>query len=291
MTDTDVLSDVPAPSQPVVVGVDGSTCSAVAFTAALSEARERGLDVVALHAWLVTDPGLPLGGPAALDAETEQRLTQALDAHVQELLAGASDVVVERRLGYGHPGRVLVAASGQAQLLVVGSRGLGALRSALLGSVSQHVLEHASCPVLVAHEARTVRPARVVVGVDGSPASRAALSWADAESRRTGLPLSVHHSVAAFGSVLDPAESPPGVDVTELRSWVAEVLGADRSADVELVLDTDDAEGALLALAGDDVLLVIGRSGNGGLLRLGSVARRLAAHADGPVVVVGPVEG
>src|SRR5680860_697446 len=88
------------------------------------------------------------------------------------------------------PTTALIDASSQASLLVVGARGHSALSGVVIGSVSQHVSQHAACPVVV------VRPAahalnRVVVGIDGSPGSTAALEFAAEHASRTGAALAV----------------------------------------------------------------------------------------------------
>jgi nucleotide-binding universal stress UspA family protein len=86
--------------------------------------------------------------------------------------------------------------SEHADLLVVGSRGRGAMRSALLGSVALHCTTHGRCPIVVVHPMSAVEPSpRVVVGVDGSAGSRAALVAALQEARRTGAEVEV---VAAY---------------------------------------------------------------------------------------------
>ncbi|PRC51045.1 universal stress protein, partial [Mycobacterium sp. ITM-2017-0098] len=75
----------------------------------------------------------------------------------------------------------LIAGSGSAQLVVTGSRGLGAVGGALLGSVSRALLHHATCPVVIAKEGavRTSdRTLPVLLGIDGSPASEAAIEFA-----------------------------------------------------------------------------------------------------------------
>jgi len=144
----------------IVVGVDGSPQSLAALRFALSEARVRGDRLVALHAWvlpLVEAPGpflLEAPGPARppleqlreeLAGAAERRLAAALDA-----VAGEADgVAVERRVVEGPAAAVLVEASEGADLLVVGSRGHGGLRGALLGSVSQQCVHHARCPVAI----------------------------------------------------------------------------------------------------------------------------------------------
>lgn len=276
--------------RPVVVGLDGSSCSGVAFAAAVDQARRRGVRLLAVHGWLVTEPGLPIDRPAVLDDDTEERLAKSLHESVVELLGGADDVQVEERTTYGYAGRVLVDASAGASLVVVGSRGLGVVRSALLGSVSQHVLENAACPVLVARGDAPVTPAGVVVvGVDGSATAKQALQWADEQARLLGVPLVVLYAAIAEGSGLDPAgPEMPAVPETRraLALWVQDALGRERAAEVQQVVEPAAPAGALLARSAEDVLLVVGHEGVGGFLRLGSVARRVATHADGPVVVV-----
>ncbi len=63
--------------------------------------------------------------------------------------ASLGDVTVERVVSEGSPGDVLVDAAADADLVVVGSRGRGGIKSALLGSVSSHVAHHAPCPVVI----------------------------------------------------------------------------------------------------------------------------------------------
>lgn len=136
----------------IVVGVDGSAHSVVALRYALREAKAHDYVVRAVAAWHV--PTLVYGGAGLIPttglagdyrAAAEARLDEALAA-----VAGEADAVtVQRLLREGDPGRILVAESEQAQLLVVGSRGLGNISGLLLGSVSHHCCQHAHCPVVV----------------------------------------------------------------------------------------------------------------------------------------------
>jgi nucleotide-binding universal stress UspA family protein len=87
----------------------------------------------------------PLGGGA--DELAEQTLADALG----EVEARNPDIKIERRIDHGRAGRVLLAATDGAAALVVGARGLGGFAGLIVGSVSQQVLRHAHCPVLVAH--------------------------------------------------------------------------------------------------------------------------------------------
>jgi nucleotide-binding universal stress UspA family protein len=279
---------------PVVVGLDGSEGAIVAVHRAASEARGLGVGLRVVHAWLVTDPGLPLDAPPRLDPETEEQIAKGLHAQLAEAL-GAKGGGVEERVTYGYAGRVLADESTRAALVVVGSRGLGAVRSALLGSVSQYVLEHASCPVMVAHGPPPAGPGRVVVGVDGSQASFAALRWADERARRADAPLVAVHAAAPLYTPLYPMPAMlledwqgPEVSAEKLNRWLREELGSERATQVERVVDTAPAAGLLLDQLGPDDLVVVGHRGNGGVvgLRLGSVARRVAAQTPGAAVVV-----
>jgi nucleotide-binding universal stress UspA family protein len=142
----------------IVVGVDGSEASREAIRWAAEEARLRSTSLVAVYAWSfippqpIGDPGMlavPVGDlPGQLDAEKDAARA-ALDAAVDEVLGGEQGVEVERKLAEGDAGDVLVAESADAELLVVGSHGRSGFKAAILGSVSRHVVAHASCPVVV----------------------------------------------------------------------------------------------------------------------------------------------
>jgi nucleotide-binding universal stress UspA family protein len=140
----------------IVVGVDGSELGAAALRWAVEEARVREAALVAVHAWTfvppapIAEPGmLPIpGGELTGDLEAERRAAQTL---LDDAVAGAIDqgVRVEPLLVEATPGEAIVAAAADADLVVVGSHGRGSLASALLGSVSHHVVRHAPCPVVI----------------------------------------------------------------------------------------------------------------------------------------------
>lgn len=139
---------------PVVVGVDGSLQSNRALGFAMEEAALRGAELVAVHAWrypVSTGPGDML--PLVYDRQ-EQAAEESL--LLAEAVAGWSerypDVPVRRRVVRDWPAPALVAESRAAQLLVVGARGRGGFTGLLLGSVSQAVLHHSSCPVAVVRQ-------------------------------------------------------------------------------------------------------------------------------------------
>jgi nucleotide-binding universal stress UspA family protein len=140
-----------SPSGPVVVGIDHSEQSAAAALAAAREARRRRSELVVLHAW---EPPLRGQGTAPVGwkelAEAGQRAGRELLARIQASVAEHEpNVMVRPRLGDGSATAELVTASSSAQLVVVGSRGVGALRGLLLGSTTHALIHHANCPVLV----------------------------------------------------------------------------------------------------------------------------------------------
>ena len=135
----------------IVVGIDHSDGAKAALRFALEEARIRQATLRAVHAWkfdYLGAPGitgtLPPGEYEALHCAAEA----ALDATLKEV-ANAEGVEVERRVVEGAPTAVLVEESRDADLLVVGSRGLGGFAQLLLGSVSQQCAHHAECPVVI----------------------------------------------------------------------------------------------------------------------------------------------
>jgi nucleotide-binding universal stress UspA family protein len=135
----------------IVVGVDGSTGSAAALRFALEEARIRGAELKAVSAWHVPPAVYGAGwAPVGTDVDEFRKLAEAtLSTSLEDAGAAESGVPVTPILREGHPVDILVAESGRADLLVVGSRGLGGFKGLLLGSVSQQCAQHSRCPVVV----------------------------------------------------------------------------------------------------------------------------------------------
>jgi nucleotide-binding universal stress UspA family protein len=138
-------------STTIVVGVDGSAGSVHALEFALDEARLRHAEVKAVAAWHVPATAYDTGWvPAAVDlGDFEKIARSALDRSLEAAGAAKSGVSVTPILREGQAADVLVAEAHGADLLVVGSRGLGGFKGLLLGSVSQQCAHHASCPVAI----------------------------------------------------------------------------------------------------------------------------------------------
>ncbi|WP_431965805.1 universal stress protein [Nocardia sp. bgisy134] len=140
-------------SGPVVVGVDGSPVGEPAIEAAFSESCERDAELVVVHAWSDLSEGR-FAGTSYLDIPIAE-LETGEHALLAERLAGWQEkyptVAVTRRVSLAGPRKKLVEWSETAQLVVVGSRGRGGFRGLLLGSTSNHLVQHAHCPVMVVH--------------------------------------------------------------------------------------------------------------------------------------------
>ena len=130
----------------IVVGVDGSEQSRRALTWALSEARLRSVGCVLIHTW-----NYGLSTATLLPGEAPEIVAEDAESLFADDMAFASDfgVPIEGELVFGAASQVLIEASHDALLVVVGSHGRGALASILLGSVSTACLRHATCPVVV----------------------------------------------------------------------------------------------------------------------------------------------
>lgn len=273
--------------QGIAVGYDGSPSSDQAVRWAAREARARSATLTVCLAW----------APDNIELPTESAICDLARQHGKEILARglpyAESVLgpgrVYAALAGGSAARVLCEHSRTAEMVVVGSHGQGELPGLLLGSVSWQVAGYASGPVVVVRGRwRPVNqaPGPVVVGVDGSPASLAAVPFAFEEAALRDVPLVAtcaladapgrlgesHLMAEEFGRTLDDLEQ-EHPEVTVARHIVA---GSPRSA--------------LLAAAAGAQMLIVGSRGRGGIdgMRLGSVAQAMLHHAPCPVGIVHP---
>ena len=136
----------------VLVGVDGSESSVTALKWAAHYAQATGGTIRAVLAWHYPSAAgvAPTGVmPATVESEVERSRLEAIGETVTSALGTEPPVEIERKAVYGHPAQVLIDESGDADLLVVGSRGHGGFSGMMLGSVSTHCVTHAHCPVTV----------------------------------------------------------------------------------------------------------------------------------------------
>lgn len=146
----------------IVVGVDGSEHSRQALQHAFEEARRRGASVDVVHAYQVPiywDPagyGVPM--PTLTLDEVQREAHEVIDRCVPDDLP--DDLQVKRIVTHGPPAQALMELAEGADLLVVGSRGLGGFRGLLLGSTSHQLATHAPCPVLIVRTPEDSRASR-----------------------------------------------------------------------------------------------------------------------------------
>jgi nucleotide-binding universal stress UspA family protein len=296
----------------VVVGVDGSEASWQVLVHAVLAAARRGADLevvssVAVELYYLggAPSAVPDVGRIREDAHDRVRtLVDAVRAQAEvSAVPGARDVEIRLVVSERPPAAELVDRSRDALLLVVGSRGRGAGCSALLGSVALHCATHVHCPVVVVHPSAVAAglPPRVVVGVDGSTASRVALAAAmDEAARRDGVvEVVASYQVTDYWTDLSSVVVPSEQEVRErVEGQAREIVDAVRAergvADAPLVrIDVHEgpAGEVLTRQARGADLLVVGSRGRGAFraLLLGSIALHCAMHAQCPVMVVRPV--
>lgn len=139
------------PQPVIVVGIDGSRDSKHALRWAAEQARLTDAILRVVYAW---EPPLVAGLriPPMLDWEPLEEQARRFPAtFADEVLGPAPDLRVTSRTVRGRPAQALVDASADADLLVIGPRGLGGLRGMVLGSTGHHCAAHARCPVVIVH--------------------------------------------------------------------------------------------------------------------------------------------
>ncbi|CNE90180.1 UspA domain-containing protein [Mycobacterium tuberculosis] len=277
----------------VLVGFDASPAAERAVRWAAAEASLRGVPLLVCHAW--TWP-YPLTPPDEDTLKIVQGMgALALDDGVRLARRAAPGLDVRPLLVKGTPPGALLDASAEAGLIVIGARGAGGFTDLPIGSAATHVPAHANRPVVVvpAHEQR--QSGRIVVGVDGSPASAAALRFALAEARLRAATLTL---VCAWWdpAVLPGPERLPFTDPesikklaeTRFEAAVEPWLAGYPDVAVERGFVMDRAQPVLAGNARDALLLVVGDRGIGSSPRalLGAVTRAVLHEAPSPVAVV-----
>jgi nucleotide-binding universal stress UspA family protein len=141
-----------AATGPVVVGVDGSGASTMTLAAAFDEATLRGSKLMVVHGCAAADPSWGKDTPPYLYSEDYDELVAARDVLANEISPWHEkfpDVAVDSAVVGGHPVELLVGQSRSAQLVIVGTHGRGDFAGLLLGAVSQQLVHHAECPVMI----------------------------------------------------------------------------------------------------------------------------------------------
>jgi nucleotide-binding universal stress UspA family protein len=278
-------------SPEILVGYDGSDESRRALRWAAREARLRKTRLTACHVWHWPFALAP-SGPEIMETF---RLMSEHAAESGAIIARgvAPGLTVSGRAVRGPVAETLLGLSGKAEILVVGHRGNEGFDGLLVGSVAARLAAHAYCPLVVVRESPVSENGPVVAGVDGSPASAAALAFAFEEAALHGVGA---HLVC---SAQDPGEAErtvTSVRDTEEREQEAAARFERAVAPwcekypyvpVRTSFVTTPPRQALLSAAEEATLLVVGRRGRGDVRGLlGSVSQYMTHYAPCPVAIV-----
>jgi len=281
----------------IVAGVDGSANAMVALEWAATQAQRTGavLEIVTAFGrdYVFLTP-----------SEVNRVMDTDIDDATVRVKTIAPEVAISSRTYAGSPEAVLLEESAGADLLVLGSRGRGGFAGLLLGSVGRNCVHRAQCPVLIVgqhthlvepKETGTRPPSsthRIVVGVDGSPSSLAALDWAITQAQLTGAVLDVlmtWHRPYGYGwSPVRTHHDPGHENEKRLHELLKHLRGTRPNVSIQPIV-TEGRPAPLLVNSSQGAdLLVVGSRGHGefsGML-LGSVSEHCVTHAACPVLVV-----
>jgi nucleotide-binding universal stress UspA family protein len=283
----------------VLVAIDGSPSATMALelAAAIAWPAPTRIDVLHVEQRLDEDLGVPASKYPSVHARIRDQIEAQLGAAKRTLAAPGRDV--ETALVVGRPASAIVAESRRtnADLILLGSRGRGPFASALLGSVTAEVVDHAPCPVLVA---RRTSLGGVVLGHDGSDSARQAeqliAEWPLLRASAVRV-VSVAGYLPVYATMDGPSDAGLYQQLLDDLRAEAEHSASDavarlRALGVTATTEIRDGDAAAelvrAAEAGRADLIVVGSRGRGGLERLllGSVARNVLFHAPCSVLIV-----
>ena len=281
---------------PILVAFDGSIDAKHALQWAADESVRTSMPVRVMIVNEVLPPVWSgVAGASGMAVVTEGYVLDAtalLEAAQKTLAdAGVGHVTVEQRSG--HVVDELLRAAASSSTLVVGSQGHGRAGEALLGSVSQHLARHATCPVVVVRRAKDPGARRIVVGIDGSQTSAAALDYACRRAESTGETVVAIHGWHVRAPSRDVWSSAPrSIDSEERELLLAESIAGVREDHPDVHLEQEvvavSPVQCLVDASASASLVVVGSRGRGffsGML-LGSVSQGVLHAAACPVAVV-----
>lgn len=280
---------------PIVVGVDGTDQSGRAVRYAVTEAQRQGCGLRLVHAIHETAPMAPMLPLVAV--ETFEEVGRRMVAEAKQLVYDLTDgeMQVETLVQPGSRTHVLCEAGEDARMIVLGHRDRSVLGRVFTSSTTTGVAARAHSPVVCVpatwidgHE-----NGRVVVGLDGSPASRDALALAFAAAAERKAHLTVLHAWKLSGVYDDIISSRVSMEewkvsaLEQMEQILAEWRSHYPEVDVEVDLRHQYPAPALVGATEGADLIVLGRRGHGAPLGvyLGSIARTLIREARCPVEI------
>jgi nucleotide-binding universal stress UspA family protein len=270
----------------ILVGYDGSSSSEQALRWAARQARACKTVLTVCQAW---GPGFAVLPDEAAVLELARRSGERVVAEGLRLAESIMEPArVRPLLAPGQAAAVLCEHSRAADTVVTGARGRGGMAGLLLGSVSEHIAAHAHGPVVVVRghwfPAAEFGRGTVVVGVDGSPACRAAIDFAFEQAALWEVPLLAVCALAdAPGSLADARACQEDFELT-----IAGAFERHPQVAVQRSVVPGGARSALLSSCRDAQLIVVGSRGRGGIkgMPLGTVSQAVLHHAPCPSAVV-----
>lgn len=286
----------------IVVGVDGSSGGRAAAHYAAAIAGRRHATLTLIHVFETLFYGY---GPVGLSggyAISEERLRESaerlLEETVNDIETSHPGVKVESRLEAGGVAARLIEQSQDAQMTVLGSRGMGGFASLMVGSVSAQVATYGHGPIIVVRPA-TAPDGPVVVGFDGSAAANAALQFGVQEALSRNVPIIVANTYweQPWGWHQQPVTDPIITARHRAEQMIKDALELPSEEHPELryeirTIHSLNPAHSLIEESAQAGLTVVGSRGRGGFagLLLGSVSRTLIHHTTGPVAVIHPTE-
>ncbi|MFQ6399157.1 universal stress protein [Nocardia sp. KC 131] len=279
------------PNSPIVVGVDGSDTAAAAIRWAAAEAARNHAPLQLINAIdIPIDYGPGLGVVPIDPTPYRHEGAEIVSAAIRTATKAAAPIDMIEAAGEvtdGAPIPILIHRAETARMLVVGTRGLGAFRRGLLGSVSTSVARHASCPVAIIPEtSKHPTEGPVVVGVDGSECSTRAVEIAFDEASRRGTDLTAVLTWSEFNRFIPRAEMQ-----IEAEGLLAESLAGYTEKYPDVTVRRIVAEASptrrLLEESEHAQLIVVGSHGRGGFagMTLGSVSQAVLHATEIPLII------
>lgn len=275
----------------VLVGADGSTGADNAMRWAAHLASRQGAEVIVMTGFQPTDSEMRPGRLETLLARQEQELATWSEA------AQMGDVSVRTVVEHGdpRPGILAVAEREHVDLIVIGRVGRSAGPGLLhLGSIAEWLAHHVDRPVAIVSDSASPTIRNVLVGVDGSDGSRAAVAWVrdlGANSDMRVVAASVEEPLVEWTPHDHPENWRRDLERRIRDDYAAELVATDVEFEAVALRGTNVTE-ALLQAAQEQQsdLVVVGARGLGGFtgLRIGGVALKTLHQADRPIVLVPP---